>query len=67
MSLIVALIWLLVVAVVVYLVARFLVTVVAGSTGSPAWLPQGIWLLAALIILVYFVERTLPVLLHGLP
>jgi hypothetical protein len=63
---ILALIWLLVVAIAAYLVARFLIVVLSGAAGPP-WLPQAIWLIATLIVLVYFVERTLPVLLHSIP
>jgi integral membrane sensor domain MASE1 len=62
---ILALVMLLVVAVVTYIIARFLVTILAGTTGAPAWLPQAIYLLATLIVIFYFVERTLPVLLHS--
>jgi hypothetical protein len=67
MSLILALIWLLVVAVVVYLIARFIITVISGQAGSPPWLAQGVWLIAGLIVILYFVGRTLPVLLHAFP
>ena len=64
---ILALVWLLVVAVVVYLIARFLITVLGSPPGFPAWLGQAIYIIAALIVIFYFVERTLPVLLRGMP
>jgi uncharacterized membrane protein YhdT len=66
MAIVIALIYLLAVILVVWLVARFLAQVLPGPLGNPPWLPSGIYLIAALIVILYFLIRTLPILIHAL-
>jgi uncharacterized membrane protein YhdT len=59
---IVALVWVLVVAVIVWLVATFIVKVVGRQPGMPPWFAQAVYIIATLIVLLYAVHQLMPFL-----
>lgn len=64
---ILALIWLLVVAVVTYAVVRFLAKVLPTLEGVPPWTAEAVQITGVLVVVLYAAYQTLPVLLKNAP